>query len=99
MLYNRTAILQVRTIDTQTRVKSYTWTTEIVCNVQPVNDNQWLLGADVYSMYKLYTPYMLLKEWDKLTIDWEVYIVNGVQDYNGLCDKYLRCMIDKSKWN
>ena len=70
-----------------------------LCSMQPVSDKDWIAGGSMLTTKKLYTDHQDLKPWDRLSIDGVVYIVDSVQDWNGLRRKYKKAFINESKGN
>lgn len=70
-----------------------------LCSMQPVSDKDWIAGGSMLTTKKLYTDHQDLKPWDRLSIDGVVYIVDSVQNWNGLRRKYKKAFINESKGN
>lgn len=100
MLFHTTATKYWYTRNAQTNISTYwsTWTS-FKCNIQPLSTNEWvamgLEGGAMYNKYRIYTRESLTV-WEKISALWETFIIESVQVWNGLRDKYFRIIATKS---
>ncbi len=98
ILYTKTATLS-RQERNEKMVTARVEKGSFACNVQPVSDKDWITGGSMLTTKKLYTDHQDLKPWDRLEIQGVVYIVDSVQDWNGLRRKFKKAFINESKWS
>lgn len=100
MLFHTTATKYWYTRNAQTNISTYwsTWTS-FKCNIQPLTANEWIAmgleGGAMYNKYRIYTRESLTV-WEKISALWETFIIESVQVWNGLRDKYFRIIATKS---
>lgn len=95
ILYNQTATLSRKWRNANmVTARSEIWS--FPCCVQPVSDKDWIEWASMMRTKKMYTDFQNIQPWDKLSIDWVVYIVDSVQDWNWLRRKYKKVFINES---
>jgi hypothetical protein len=99
MLYNKTATHYSYTRNAYGVSKYDSEWTAFKCNVQPMDQAEWLDDATVYKMKKLYCDYSWIVVWDKISVDGVIYIVKSFQKRDGSRRKYFKVIISESEWN
>lgn len=98
ILYTKTATLS-RHERNEKKVTARVEKWSFACCVQPVSDKDWIDWGSMLTTRKMYADYQDIQPWDRLSIDWIVYIVNSVQDWNWLRRKFKKVFICESKWD
>lgn len=99
MLYNKTATHYSYTRNAYGVSKYDSEWTAFKCNVQPMDQAEWLDDATVYKTKKLYCDYSWIVVWDKISVDGVIYIVKSFQKRDGSRRKYFKVIISESEWN
>ena len=98
ILYNKKATLYKYTRDATTKIATYntTWI-DFACNVQPLNERDWLEWGTMFKEKKMYCRYTDISVGDKVVIDWDTYIINRFQKRDWLKSRYNKAFIEKSE--
>ena len=101
MLYTKTGSLYKRTMNATYKTRSY-WaspTATIACNLQPNSQAwQWFWWQSAYDPFTIYTTDTTADTSDKIVIDWEVYIVDVVKDWDGIMGHHKTLLCNRSQW-
>lgn len=69
-------------------------------HMKPLWDTEQFIGLDNMANTFSFTCTLIedIREWDRLTIDWEKYNVRGVQDHVWIRLSFTKAIIVQNKW-